>query len=125
MPMAPQKFLEVCGSRKTGTNSKTSTATKLDHGELASLLAECPRTEESRRARAIHDRPAVPKQEDDGELEHVVVVGWEGIHVAVGMSSPFPSAPKCAQLFVEVFTTTESSRQQRKALQRHGVRNTA
>ena len=46
-PLALQEFLEACGSRKTGANSKTSTATKLDHGELASLLDERPRAEES------------------------------------------------------------------------------
>ena len=40
--MALQEFLETRGSRKTGANSKTSAATKVDRGELDSLLAECP-----------------------------------------------------------------------------------
>ena len=38
-PMALQRFLETRGSRKTGANSRTSTATKVDRGELASLRA--------------------------------------------------------------------------------------
>ena len=41
-PMTLHEFLETRGSRKTGANSKTSTATKLHRGELASLLAEWP-----------------------------------------------------------------------------------
>ena len=41
-PMALQRFLETRGSRKTGANSRTSTATKVDGGEVASLRAECP-----------------------------------------------------------------------------------
>ena len=44
--MALQEFLETRGSRKTGANNKTSTAAKVDRGELASLLAECPWAEE-------------------------------------------------------------------------------
>ena len=32
-PMALEEFLETRGSRKTGANSKTSTAAKVDHGE--------------------------------------------------------------------------------------------
>ena len=45
-PMASQEILETRGSRKTGANSKISTAAKVDHCELASLLAECPWAEE-------------------------------------------------------------------------------
>ena len=45
-PMALHEFLERHGSRKTGANFKTSTATKVDCGELASLLADCPWAEE-------------------------------------------------------------------------------
>ena len=41
-PMTLHEFLETRGSRKTGANSKTATATKLHRGELASLLAEWP-----------------------------------------------------------------------------------
>ena len=41
-PMTLHELLETRGSRKTGANSKTSTATKLRRGELASLLAEWP-----------------------------------------------------------------------------------
>ena len=40
------------------------------------------------------------------------------------MISRFPSGPKRVQLFLEVLTTTESSRRHRKALQRHSVRDT-
>ena len=74
-PMALQKFLETRGSRKTGANSKTSAATKVDRGELASLRAVCPWVEEYLKSTGnTRTTPTVPKQEDDGELEHVVVV---------------------------------------------------
>ena len=73
-PMALEEFLETRGSRKTGANSITCTATKVDHGELASLFAECPWAEEYLESTGNPRRtPAVPKQEDDSELEHVVV----------------------------------------------------
>ena len=74
-PMALQQFLETRGSRKTGANSKTSTATKVDRGELASLRVACPWVEEYLKSTGnTRTTPTVPKQEDDGELEHVVVV---------------------------------------------------
>ena len=78
--MALQEFLETRGSRKTGAKSKTSTATKVDRGELASLLAECFWAEEYWKSTGDpRTTPTVPKQEDDGELKHVVVAAWEGI----------------------------------------------
>ena len=41
-PMALHEVLETRGSRKTGADSKTSTAAKVDRGELDSLLAASP-----------------------------------------------------------------------------------
>ena len=74
-PMALQEFLETRGPRKTGANSRTSTATKVDRGELASLRVTCPWVEEYLKSTGnTRTTPTVPKQEDDGELEHVVVV---------------------------------------------------
>ena len=78
-PMALQEFFETRGSRKMGVNSKTSTATKVGRGELASLLAECPWAEEYLESTGNpRTTPIVPRQKDDGELEHVVVAVWEG-----------------------------------------------
>ena len=125
-PMALQEFFETRQSRKTCANSKTSTATKVDLGELASLPAEFPWAEEYSRARAIHERrPQCPSRQMS-ELDQVVVVGTgrrsrpagplvNSSCVTVEMISRFPSAPKRGQLFFEVLTTTESSRRQRKA----------
>ena len=44
-PIRSMSFWRDAGSRKTGANSKTPTATKVDHGE-PSLLADCPWAEE-------------------------------------------------------------------------------
>ena len=60
----------------------------------------------------------MPWQEDDGELEHDVVAPWEAIKT---VEEDF-ARPKRGQLFLVVLRTTVSSRQPRKALQRHGVR---
>ena len=102
-PMALQQFLETRGSRKTGANSRTSTATKVDGGELASLRAECPWVEEYLKSTGnTRTTPTVPKQEDDGELEHVVVVAaCDGMQATrtVEVMSRFPSAPLRGQLF--------------------------
>ena len=69
-PMA----LYTRGSRKTGANNKTSSATKVDRFELSSLLAECPWEEEYLKSTGNpRTTPTVPKEEDDGELEHVVL----------------------------------------------------
>ena len=66
-PLALQEFLEMRGSRKTGAKSKTSTATKVDRGQLASLLAECPWAEEYMKSMGNpRTTPAVPTQEDEG-----------------------------------------------------------
>ena len=79
-PMAVQELLETRGSRKTGANSKTSTATRVDSGELAVLLAECQWAEEHQRSTDNpRTTPTVPKWEGDGELEHVVVAAWQEI----------------------------------------------
>ena len=77
-PMALQEFLETHGSRKTGANRKTSTATNADRGELASLLAECPWAEGYLKSTGNpRTTTTVPQQEDYDELEHVVVAAWE------------------------------------------------
>ena len=63
----------------------TCTATKVDHGELASLFAECPWAEEYlKNTGNPRTTLAVLKQEDDGELELVVVAAWEGIQARQG-----------------------------------------
>ena len=62
-PMAWQNFLETRGSRNTGANSKTPTATMVDRGELASLLAECPCAEEYlKNTGNPRTTPTVPKE---------------------------------------------------------------
>ena len=125
-PMVVQELLETRGSRKTGANSKTSTATRVDRGELAVLLAECQWAEEHQKSTDNpRTTPTVPKWEGDGELEHVVVArqdAWVNSSPCdTGMISRFSSAPKRGQLF---------SRCRRRPTHRGskegaGVRNTA
>ena len=44
------------------------------------MLPECPWAEEYLKSTGNpRTTPTVPKQEEDGELEHVVVAAWEGI----------------------------------------------
>ena len=111
-----------------GANSKTSAATTVDRGELASLLAGCPWAEEylsnvqstndahcaqaGRRRRAGARR----RRSLEGDPGQAVRVGEIRARVPVEMISRFASAPKRGQLFFDVLTTTESSRRKRKAL---------